>query len=230
MDAAAVGIPLAIGADGTVVAAEGRLGRGRVVRVWGALLANDRIGDGGQLELALRLVEDLRGRGSVGFDEFHHGYGGALGARARSYAPALVAAGVQAAAVTLLFAFARGVRFGPARASLPPRRRSSLEYVRAIAGLYRRARAHPHLVAGALDRFERRARAELALDDAASLDTLGQAAAERAGVDRTRARATIAAAERARRTEPMGEREAIAVVRDLARLENEVFGGERTGS
>src|SRR5439155_22648688 len=148
-----------IGAQGAVAAALATLGRGRIVRVFGPILANDRLLVGDNLEFALRLVGALRRNGPVVFDEYHHGYGGLLpGSRGIDRA-ALLAAGAQVLLAALAYGAARGVREVPAVPAPDRRRRSSLEFVRSLASLYQRARARRHVLASELARFEREARA-----------------------------------------------------------------------
>src|SRR5204862_5515509 len=134
------GVPLALRDDAEVVAGAGVLAGGRVVRILGPLCANDQLLAGDNLELALRLVADLRRGGPVVFDEYHHGYGGFSPLGRGLDGRALAFAAVQGVAAACLYAAARGRRFGPPRVVPDPPRRSSLEFVRSMAALYRRAR------------------------------------------------------------------------------------------
>lgn len=218
--------PLAIDYRGSVQAAEGSMGLGRIVRVQGPLLANDRILTGDNLEFALRLVDDLRGRGPILFDEYHHGYGGLLpGVRGLDTAP-ITWAGAQALLVVFLYALARGTRFGPARASREPRRRSSLEFVHSMASLYRTATARRHVIESALARFLKEARSRWSVPEILTLETLGRYAAGRStGLAGERIAASLEAAQEALFKTDLSDRQMLARVRDLARLEEEVFGG-----
>jgi hypothetical protein len=217
------GIPLAVGDNGGVVAAAIRHGRGRVVRVVGALVSNDRISRGENLTFALRLTDDLRGEGTVWFDEYHHGFGGLLAVR-RLDRSALAWSALQALLVTVLFGFARGVRFGPMRVEPAPERRSSLEFVHSMASLYQRAGARAHVVQGALDRFVREARACLSLGEDLDTEGLARTVAGRRGLPTSRVTQTLRAAEQAILQTRISERTMIDCVRELARLEQEAFG------
>lgn len=116
-----------------------RVGSGQVWALAGADLAENR-----RLELLdnLRFWENIAATGLLVFDEFHH----------RPAPPPPVSRGLSAFALQLLacalfFAYARGTRFGPPRPEHVERHRSSLEYVRSIAWLTRRARVEGELLA-----------------------------------------------------------------------------------
>jgi len=219
-------IPLVTGERGEVVVAEGALGSGRVVRILGPLLANDQIAYGDHLKLALRLVESLRGEGPVRFDEYHHGHGG-IAPVVRDLDRSVVAwAVLQVLAAAVLYGFARGVRFGPARPAPEPSRRSSLEYVQAMAALYLRARASRHAIEATLNRFAREARSRWSLREAISLEELGREVAVRSGIPSERVLGPLLLARRALGHKAVGEREMLVRVRALARLEVEVLGGD----
>ena len=221
------GIPLAITVDSDVVVAEIRVGRGRVVRVLGPLLANDRIGTGDNLTFALRLIDDLRGEGPVRFDEFHHGHGGLLPSHRIDH-QAIAWAGLQTLVVALLFGFARGIRFGPPRPERASRRRSSLEFVRSMAMLYRRASSRRHVVEAARQRLVREARTRWALAEELPLERLAETLAHQSNLPREEVVGAFRAAEQAIRSPGLTERTMIARVRELARLEQEAFGERHT--
>jgi len=216
------GVPLAITDDALVVAATIRVGQGRVVRVLGPLLANDRIGTGDNLAFALRMVDDLRADGPVRLDEFHHGHGGLLPSH-RIDRTAIVWAAVQTLAVALLFGFARGIRFGPPRPERAARRRSSLEFVRSMAMLYRRASARRHVVEEALQRVVREARTRFTLAEDLPLERIAETLARQSNLPREAVLGTFRAAEQAIRGPELTERAMIARVRELGRLEQEAF-------
>jgi hypothetical protein len=222
-------VPLAVRDDGLATAGSVSLGHGAAARVLGALLANDRIADGANLDLALRLVERLRGAGPVRFDEYHHGRGGLLGG-GRVRGERLAWAGLQALGALLLFAVARGVRFGPLRDEPRPARRSSLEFVHSMAALYRRAGARAHVVAEASERFVREARARSALPEDLAGPRLAQAIAAASGVDAARVATTLERADRAAASPVLAESEMVACVRELHGLEQEAWGGTESRS
>ena len=222
-------VPLAVTSDGRVVSGHVPVGDGGAVRVMGAIVSNDRLLEGDNLELALRLVDDLRGGGPVWFDEFHHGYGGALPAR-RLNRSALAIFGFQTLAAGLLFALARGVRFGPARPERQVQRRSGLEFVHSMASLYRRARAERHAVAQARRRFEREARVRWSLPEELTGEAFARAVAQRGGLPPERVVETLRRAAAASAATDLGEREMVRQVRELSQLEKEIFGERATGS
>lgn len=220
-------IPLMLTSSGHTVAAEARVGAGRAVLVQGPLLANDRLLDGGGLDLAFRLVDGLRGESEVWFDEYHHGVGGLLVSARGLDRTALIWAGIQALVVTLIYGIARGVRFGPVRIRKEATRRSSLEFVHSMASLYRRAGARRHVLAGMLARFAREARARWELEYDGDPVELARQAATHAGVSTTEVERAVAEAHRALGNRSLDERHMTARARDLARAEQEVFGVDR---
>lgn len=230
VDSGSMAVPLALDAAGQVVAAEATLGQGRIVRVMGPLLANDQIAQGHHMEFALRLVDHLRANGPAYIDEYHQGFGGALRGPRGLDQRALGWAMLQACLTAVLHAVSRGRRFGPVRPPHEPPRRSSLEYSRSMAALYRAARAHAHLLGAMLDRLARQARERWGL--AAELDprTLAREIAARSGGDATRVHGSILAAVQAIERPRLGEREMIVRAREIARLEDEVLRGGGAGS
>ncbi len=105
------------------------------------LLSNQSLRDGDHARLALNLLLANRGDGSLLIDEYHHGYGRVTSVfehlvHSRALVPALQG-------ILLLFVLwaARGRRFGLPRPLIQEKRRSSLEYVKAMAQLFQRGRA-----------------------------------------------------------------------------------------
>ena len=133
--------PLFADEGGDVVAIR-RLGRGSLIVVADpGLFSNARIEVAGHARLALNIVYAHAGRGTVLLDEFHHGHGqqGSFLRYVRGTAlPWMVA---QGALVFLVFALARGTRFGPPVPQPRKARASSLEYAAALGDLYRQAGA-----------------------------------------------------------------------------------------
>lgn len=217
-------IPLAYNDTPEVVAAEGRLGQARVVRVMGPLLANDRIALGDHLTFAMRLVDDLRDDGPVVFDEYHHGYGGMVSVVRNLDAAALMWVAASALIAAALYALARGIRFGPPRAVPEPPRRSSLEFVRSMASLYQRADARDHALEAMTQRVRREARQRWSIQPKAGTARLGLEIAQRSGVAHDRVLELMARAEGAGSRHRLDEREMVHRARALALLEEEVFG------
>ncbi len=124
------------------------VGRGEVWLFAGADLAQNA-----RLELADNAAfwRHLAARGPVVFDEFHHH-------RGSTTTPSnLLATLAQLTLCAALFAWARGSRLGPPRDAPDDPHRSSLEYVRAMAGLLRNAGVEAEL----LEQLRRRLRAVL---------------------------------------------------------------------
>lgn len=115
------------------------LGQGQVwVGAGPDLIENRRL----ELDGNLGFWENLRARGPMAFDEYHH----------REDAPpsnslALTAFALQTLAFTAAFAFARGARLGPARPVQVARHRGSLEYLESLAHLTRGAHVERELTA-----------------------------------------------------------------------------------
>lgn len=249
LDEGASGTPLALRDDAAIVAGEGALGNGRIVRVLGPLLANDRVLAADNLEFALRLVEDLRGEGPVAFDEYHHGFGGLSPVSRGLNGAALGIAALQALFAMVLYAASRGTRFGPPRLVPDPPRRSSLEFVHSMASLYKRAGARRHALSSELERLTRVIRSRLApggeaavlsvssivsvpsiplapsIPSIPSIEALARSIATASGLSETRALGSLRAAEEAMSKPVLGGKEMLGRVADLARLEKEVLGG-----
>ena len=106
------------------------------------LLCNESLRDGDHGRLALNILLSHLGNGTLLIDEYHHGYGRATSVlqhfiHSRAFVPML-----QGMLLLLVLWAAKGRRFGPIRPVIQEQRRSSLEYVRAMAQLYQRAKVH----------------------------------------------------------------------------------------
>lgn len=122
------------------------------------LLDNASLKKGDHARLALNLLLEHRGKGVLLVDEYHHGYGRAssvLGHLARSK---VLAPLVQACILLLILWAAEGRRFGLPRPDIKIEGRSSMEYVKAMARIYRRARARVLALEGLLKWAESEAR------------------------------------------------------------------------
>lgn len=126
---------------GTLIAAAMQ-GQGRLIALADpAILSNESLSKGDHARLALNLLLTYRKEGTLLVDEYHHGYGRAtsvLGYLGRSRALGPLLQGVFA--VLILWA-AAGRRFGPVRPFAKEEKRSSMEYVGAMARLFQRAGA-----------------------------------------------------------------------------------------
>jgi hypothetical protein len=133
--------------DGAIGAVLLRFGEGQVL-AWSdpAPLANHSVRSGGGALLAARAAREFAAIGGrIHFDEYHHGFAGG-----GSPASALVSffggtrAGRMALQLTLIgsgLLFLLGSRFGAPHPAPPPRRRSPLEHLHALAGAYRAGNA-----------------------------------------------------------------------------------------
>ncbi len=122
------------------------MGKGQVwVSAGPDLLQNRRL----DLHDNLQLWVNLRSL-KLGFDEFHH-----RAAAAPRWSPNLLATLFQFIFVALLFVAARAPRLGPPRPTLARVHRSSLEYVRSMGALMRRAGVENELKLKLRDRLRR---------------------------------------------------------------------------
>ena len=125
--------------------AQGKVGRGRLILLSdSSFLANVNIARGDNAVLAANLVSCARaeaGGPKVVFNEFHFGSGGfgqGLGVLAGmlfTTSPGWAVLALTAAGILCLFY--KGRQFGPRRGFGQQRRRSKLEYVRAVGATYR---------------------------------------------------------------------------------------------
>jgi hypothetical protein len=141
-------------------------GKGRVIALADPnLMANESLRDGDHSRLALNILLSHRGDGGVLIDEYHHGYGRATSVlehltHSRALQPML-----QGGLLLLILWAAKGRRFGPPRPLIQEERRSSLEYVRAMAQLFQRARARPLALKAAIRWIEDEAEKTLVYRD-----------------------------------------------------------------
>jgi len=112
--------------------------------------------------LAYRLLAEPSGT-EVVFDEYYHGVSiqGNVYALLGIWPYAPIAASILVAA--LLWAWANGVRFGPAGPAPEETRRNIVEYVNAMAGLFRRGRKYAFVLKTCRDGFVEELRRQLGL-------------------------------------------------------------------
>lgn len=188
------------------------IGHGAVVIVLDDLaLTNSGLDVGSNPDTIAALLDREVTGGVVVVDEARHGHG-----EADSYLGVLLSVPgarsvmVLCALLVMLFLYGRNVRFGRPEPYAPVERRSSSEYVEALAGLYERARAAPLMVEAVAHRLRtaarRRSRMSAALDRALERATEYRATAPRERVPR----------------------EALRLMRELTRLRREVLGSQRT--
>jgi hypothetical protein len=116
-------------------------GKGRVIGLADpSLFSNVSLRDGDHARLSLNLLLAHRGKGELLIDEYHHGYGRATSVLEHLFSSRALIPLLQGMLILLVLWAGKGRRFGPPRQLLPEERSSSLEYVRAMAQLYQRAK------------------------------------------------------------------------------------------
>lgn len=149
------------------VVLEFKRGAGRVVLVSEPVLFNnDAIRQEDNAVLAYHLVAGQDGR-EVVFDEYYHGLPirGNIAALLVMYPYSIILSGI--AFAVLLWAWAISYRFGPPATFRRPMRRNILEYVDAMARLFRRGRKHAFVLKTCRDGLVQELREELHLSHAA---------------------------------------------------------------
>ena len=116
-------------------------GKGRVIGLADpSLFSNVSLRDGDHARLSLNLLLAHRDKGELLIDEYHHGYGRATSVLEHLFSSRALIPLLQGMLILLVLWAGKGRRFGPPRQLLPEERSSSLEYVRAMAQLYQRAK------------------------------------------------------------------------------------------
>jgi hypothetical protein len=116
-------------------------GEGRVIGLSDpSLFSNGSLRDGDHARLVLNLLLTHRGNGELLIDEYHHGYGRATSVLTHLFSSRALTPLLQGILILLVLWASKGRRFGPPRPLLQEERSSSLEYVRAMAQLYQRAK------------------------------------------------------------------------------------------
>ena len=105
-----------------------------------SLFANGSLREGDHARLALNLLLAHRGNGELLIDEYHHGYGRATSVLEHLFGSRALIPLLQGIFILFVLWLGKGRRFGPPRPLLQGERSSSLEYVRAMAQLYQRAK------------------------------------------------------------------------------------------
>lgn len=117
-------------------------GRGRVVALADpALFSNESLRDGDHARLALDLLLAHLGKGELLVDEYHHGYGRATSALDYLLKSWALEPLLQGVLLLLVLWAAAGRRFGPPHSMIKEEKRSSMEYVKAMAQLLQRSQA-----------------------------------------------------------------------------------------
>jgi hypothetical protein len=117
-------------------------GRGRVIVLSDpALFSNLKLREADHGRLALDLLLSHLGKGNLLVDEYHHGYGRATSVIGHVLSSRVLGLFFQGGIILLILWAAAGRRFGSPRPLPSEVPRSSLEYVRAMANLFQRAKA-----------------------------------------------------------------------------------------
>jgi hypothetical protein len=139
------------------------------------LLDNRSLRKGDNARLALNLLLVDRGRGQVLVDEYYHGYGRASSVFGHLAGSNIMSPLVQALILLMVYVAAGGRRFGRPRPATRVERRSSMEFVRALAQIYQRARARVIALEGVVRWVESEARRMLLDHDKEFQETLKEA-------------------------------------------------------
>ncbi|NIA21951.1 MAG: DUF4350 domain-containing protein [Anaerolineaceae bacterium] len=219
------GMPLLEEPDGAVHMRQWRVKRGQVyVGVSGSIFSNKLINRADNLALLLNLIEQVdRGSGYVLFDEYHHGYYDREPLTTPFSRRVLLALGVQMFLLVTLFLVSHSRRFGPLKVLARPSRRSCLEFVDALAELYRRGKAGSHAARRLWDDFHEQVTRDLHLSRAAGVDQLATALARRSRRSRESILNCLQEAIRAAETPALSPRRLLSVARNLAQLKKEVL-------
>jgi hypothetical protein len=192
-------------------------------------LSNEGVARGNNLALFLNLV-DVYGAGKrrpIFFDEYHLEGGG--GGGAWSLVPPVARIGVwQVVGALLLLVFALSRRFGPMIPTEIGVRRARTEYLTAMTGLFRRARALELAAAKLRDETQRDLARALGLPPTARPEEIARAAQEKRGVEAARVQGALdeidhLAVARARKI-PIDEGRVLAAASRLYDLRREVAG------
>lgn len=217
--------------------AQCQVGRGRVILLSdSSFLANINVARGDNAILSANLVSCAQAQATgpkIVFNEFHYGSGGfgqgmgVLVGMLFTTSPGWAILALTAAG--LLFLFYKGRQFGPRRGFGQQRRRSKLEYVRAVGGTYRAAGAHHLTLRLIYAWFRQQLTARTGLTAGASNSLVARELARRGpskaedyqhildGCDRTLSQPTISS------------RQLTSAVAQLARIEKETMHGSGNG-
>jgi len=168
---------------GGIVLGSFKHGKGQVyVSSDAEMFANAMLGREDNLQLAANLLWPQARQQTVYFDEYHHGFGArAQTASAPDPGPLNRALLVVAAALAV-FLYGKAIRFGAPVQVFDPRRRAAVEYVEALAGLFRRGEANEWALQKIAAALRRRLSAAVGLPTTASVEALTAALAERRGI------------------------------------------------
>ncbi|HWO02438.1 MAG TPA: DUF4350 domain-containing protein [Blastocatellia bacterium] len=175
-----------IGDGKSVVLADARVGKGRLVLLTDPhVVANNGLPEADNVVAALNLFSDQPG-GSIGFDEYHQGYGastasGGLMAYFRGTpVPWMMA---QAGLIAVLVVYSYGRRFGRPIPLRQERRTTNLEFVSSMANITRLAHASGLAMENIYSEFRKRLCRFSRLPVKVDTTRLADVAARRAGIE-----------------------------------------------
>ncbi len=174
-----------------------RVGQGRLFFLpTAALFANGQLLSGDNATFVTNLIAGHARGGRVMFDEYHLGSAGGRNPYAVFWRPPLRWFVLQLLAALAVLLAGAAVRFGPARPSSAgePRRRA-VEFVTALAGMYRRAGAREAVARLWHDDLTRRLARAAGLPAGSEPDRLAERVAARAGLPADQVRAVLAGLE-----------------------------------
>ena len=202
-----------------------RIGQGRILW-WAAAtpLTNSGISRESNLNLFLNAMNSPvsvdRSAVQIYWDEYFHGQRTSLWSYVRKTP---VAWGlVQVAILGLIVFFTFGRRSGPVMLPSVVSRLSPLEFVDTLGGLYERAGAEPAVVGFVYQRFRATLSRQLRLSPIASDTELADAVEGRLGWKESGLKTTMARALVASRAQKVAPEEALGLIRDLERYEEQL--------
>ena len=219
--------------------AQWKVGRGRLILLSdGSFLANANIPAGDNAVLAANLISYALAAANVpkvSFNEFHFGAGGfgrgmgVLAGMLFTTSPGWAILAVTVAG--LLFLFYQGRQFGPRRdLSQQRRRRSKLEYVRAVGATYRAAGAHRLALRLIHTWFRQQLMNRTGLTASVSNSVMAQELARRGRSSAVDYQRILDGCERILSQPTISQRQLTLAVAQLARIEKEILHGSGNGT
>ena len=207
-------------ADGQPIMVSFRHGRGQVLFSSDAeMFANAMLGKEDNVQFAANLLWGRAEGGAVYFDEVHHGSGvGAAAGSVPDRAPLDRALFVAAVGIGV-FLVGRSIRFGAPVPVFDSRRRTAMEYVEALAGLFRRGQANQWALEKIVLAFRHRLAPGVGLPPTAEAGSLAAALAERRGLPPAETLALLSDVEEAVDRAPVGGRRLAELVARMTGLE-----------
>jgi hypothetical protein len=218
--------------------AQWRVGRGCVILLSdSSFLANANIAEGDNAVLAANLVSYAQARAGyprIVFNEFHFGAGGlgrgtgVLALLLFTTSPGWAVLALTAAGI--LFLFYQGRQFGPRRGLGQQRRRSKLEYVRAVGATYRAAGAHRLTLRLIYAWFRQQVMNRTGLTAGAANHLVAQELARRGRSPAAEYQRILDDCDRILSQPTISQRQLTVAVGQLARIEKEILHGSGNGA